>query len=71
MIRHTHQIGGVTVSFTMGHVNELRGAGSVDPSPIVAQGAGPQCLAPHDWLLTVPGIPAGWGSSFHEVEPKA
>ena len=36
MIRHTHQIGGVTVSFTMGHVNELRG---VVPCPAAAPGA--------------------------------
>ena len=58
MIRHTHQIGGVTVSFTMGHVNELRGAGVLLPDATL--GAAIPVAAPPDWLLTIPGIPADW-----------
>jgi hypothetical protein len=69
MRRHTQQIGGVTVTFTMGHVNELRGA--VNGFPASSQGAGGlHSASPHfdyiAWLSGINGIPAGWGSApFH------
>jgi hypothetical protein len=66
MHRHTQQIGGVTVTFTVGHVNELRAIPGAQTGEVV-QAASP------DWWLNIPGIPADWpaGVLSHEVEPKA
>lgn len=47
MIRHVRQIGGVTVTFAMGHVNELRGE-----SPVIAHGERLDRLSPNDWLAS-------------------
>lgn len=69
MIRHTQQIGGVTVTFAMGHVNELRGAGAVQP---VAEPSGEVCKASPDWWFKIPSFgrdwPAGVLSPFHSSE---
>ena len=63
MIRHTHQIGGVTVTFSIGHVNELRADPGAQKGEVV-QAASP------DWFAKIPGIPADWPagvlSPFHK-----
>lgn len=51
------QIGGVAVTFRMGHVNELRGVSTAAQGQVGAIA----CPTYSEWLLTVPGIPAGWG----------
>ncbi len=66
MIRHTQQIGGVTVTFSIGHVNELRGGCYLPAAP---SGEASACVSP-DWFVNIPGIPADWPagvlSPFHK-----